>query len=58
MSRHCRMPQKTIPIAAVQKNAAIDPMYSSDPKKHRNMRHIAAVFTPGAKIYRNSTDFL
>ena len=49
MSRHCRMPQKTIPIVAVQKNATIDPMYSSDPKKHRNMRHIAAVFTLGAK---------
>ena len=49
MSRHCRTPQKTIPIAAVQKNATIDPMYSGGPKKCRNMRYIAVVFAPSAK---------
>ena len=46
MSYRCRTPQKTIPIVAVQKNIAIDPMYSSGPKKRHNMRHIAAIFTP------------
>ena len=34
---------------AVQWNAAIDPMYSGGPKKHCNMRHIAAIFAPAAK---------
>ena len=27
-ARYCRTPQKSIPIAAVPKNAAIDPMYN------------------------------
>ena len=29
--------------------AAIDPMYNDGHKKHRNRRHIAAVFAPAAK---------
>ena len=42
------MPQKTLPIAAVTKNAAIDLMYSGGPKTRRNRRHIAVVFAPAA----------
>ena len=42
------MPQKTLPIAAVTKNAAIDLMYNGGPKTHRNRRHIAAVFALAA----------
>ena len=49
MSHRCRTPQKTIPIATVPKNAAIEHMYSGGPKKHLNMRHIVAVFAPAAK---------
>ena len=48
MSRRCRTPQKTLPIAAVTKNAAIDLMYNGGPKTRRNRRHIAAVFAPAA----------
>ena len=36
MSRHYRMPQKALPIAAVTKNAAIDLMYSGRPKMRCN----------------------
>ena len=49
LSRHCRTLQKTIPIAAIPKNAAIDPMYSDSPKKRCNRRHIAAFLAPIAK---------
>ena len=49
MSHHYRTPQKTIPIAAVPKNATIDLMYNGSLKKRCNMRHIAAVFVPTAK---------
>ena len=46
---HCyRTSQKTLLIAAVTKNAAIDLMYSDGPKTRRNRRHIAAVFAPAA----------
>ena len=48
MSRRYRTPQKTLPIAAVTKNAAIDLMYNGGPKMRRNRRHIAAVFAPAA----------
>ena len=48
MSRRYRMPQKTLPIAAVTKNAAIDLMYSGGQKMRRNRRYIAAVFAPVA----------
>ena len=48
MSRRYRTLQKTLPIAAVTKNAAIDLMYSGGPKTHCNRRHIAAVFAPAA----------
>ena len=48
MSRRYRTPQKTLPIAAVTKNAAIDLMYSGGPKMCRNRRHIAAVFATAA----------
>ena len=48
MSRHCRMLQKSLPIAAVTKNTVIDLMYSSGPKTRRNRRHITAVFAPAA----------
>ena len=44
------MPQKTIPIAVVLKNATIDPMYSGGPKKRCNRRHIAAFFAPAAIV--------
>ena len=46
MSRRYRTQQKTLPIVAVTKNAAIDLMYSGEPKTLRNRRHIAAVFAP------------
>ena len=36
MSRCYMTPQKSIPIAAVPKNTAIDPMYSNGPIKHCN----------------------
>ena len=42
------MSHKTLPIAAVTKNAAIDLMYSGGPKMCRNRRHIAAVFATAA----------
>ena len=58
MSHHCRTLQKTIPIVTVLKNAAIDPMYSSRPKKSRNRWHIVAVLQPLQKNRYNSTDFL
>ena len=48
MSRRYSTPQKTLPIAAVTKNAAIDLMYSGGPKMCRNRRHIAAVFATAA----------
>ena len=51
MSRHGRTLQKTIPIAVVPKTATIDPMYSSGPKKCRNIRHIAAFF---ALVYKKT----
>lgn len=41
--------QKIRTIAAVPKNATIDPMYSSGLKKRCNMQHIGAVFAPVAK---------
>ena len=50
MSRRCRMLQKTAPIAAVPKNTAIDHKYSGNPKKRRNIRHIAAVFAPATIV--------
>ena len=56
MSRHCRTPQKTLPIAAVTKNAAIDLMYNGGPKTHRNRRHIAAVFAPAATARFSCSD--
>jgi len=37
MSHRCRTPQKTILIATVPKNTAIEHMYSGGPKKHLNM---------------------
>ena len=58
MSHHCRTLQKTIPIATVLKNAAIDPTYSDSPKKGRNRWHIAAVLQPLQKNRCNNTDFL
>ena len=48
MSRRYRTPQKTLPIVAVTKNAAIGLMYSGGPKTLRNRRHIATVFAPAA----------
>ena len=56
MSRCCRTSQKTIPIAEVPKNAAIDPMYGDGPKKHCNMRHIAAVFAPTTIVQISCSD--
>ena len=41
--------QKSIPIAAIPKKAAIDPMYRDCHKKCHNRQHIAAVFAPVTK---------
>ena len=49
MSYRCMTLQKIIPIVAVPKNAAIDPMYSDGPKKRRNRRHIVVFFAPATK---------
>ena len=49
-SRHYRTPQKTIPIVAVLKTVAIDPMYSGGPKKRYNMRHIVPFYAPTAIV--------
>ena len=49
MSRSCRTLQKSIPSAAVPKNAAINPMYIGDHRKRRNRQHIVAVFVLAAK---------
>ena len=54
----CRMPQNTISIAAIPKDAAIDPMYSGGPKKLRNKQHIAAVLHLSQKNRHNSPVFL
>ena len=48
MSCRYRTPQKTLPIAAVTKNVAIDLMYSGGLKMCCNWRHIAAVFATAA----------
>ena len=45
MSHHCRTPQKTLPIAAVTKNAAIDLMYNGGPKTRRNRSTATARFS-------------
>ena len=51
MSRHYRTPQKTLPIAAVTKNVAIDLMYTGGLKMCCNWRHIAAVFATAATAH-------
>ena len=47
------MPQKTRTTVTVQWNAAIDPMYSGNPKKHRNM----AIFAPAAITHFSCSDY-
>ena len=48
MSCYYRTPQKTLPIAVVTKNAAIDLIYIGGSKTCRNRQHVAAVFAPDA----------
>ena len=57
MSHHCRTPQKNIPIEAVPKNAAIDPLYSGCKKKGCNRQYIVAFFAPAAKKLPQQSSF-